>query len=161
MRNTKQISLQTTKGEAVFTITELSGPALLRLSGPLARAIRKLKPAFTQARTNGADIVEAVLQGLSNLDDKDFQLIQESLFKGHVTARFADGSEDPRAGDHLDELFPAHLVGEFFKLLYESFSLSYTQLFQVVRQMFPTLTDLNSAPKSADAVTSALQSKTL
>jgi len=126
MRQTLEVPLETSSGPAVAVLKELSGPAVLRLGGPLARAISLIRPAFDNARKDGASITDSVLGAFSHLDDVALQRVQTGLLQGMVV-RYADGREDNHP--NVDDMFDAGQSNQYLALLFAALKLSYAHVF--------------------------------
>jgi hypothetical protein len=126
MRQTVEVPIETSNGPAVVTLKELSGPAVIRLGGPLARAIGLIRPAFDSARKDGTTVVDSVIEALGHLDDATLQRVQTGLLQG-MTVKYADGKEDTKP--NVDDMFGTGQVQSYLALLFAALKLSYSSLF--------------------------------
>jgi hypothetical protein len=105
MIESQQKKFQSSKGEVIFTVTQLNGMKAMRLFILLSK---KIGPGLAKMK-GSPDKFEGLTALLGSIDPDDFTHVSRELLTGHCVCMWPDkGEVDSNAGDHLGEIFQGH-----------------------------------------------------
>ena len=98
----KEITLETSKGSAVFTVPQMNGVKAMKL---FVRLANKVGPAISNRQAGNAAMIAGLLE---RVDPEEYERIQNEVL-AQATARFPDANEvDTNAAKNLGEIFTGH-----------------------------------------------------